>query len=172
MADDLMSLAQLGGYVGPPLTPDPQALAPRPTAPVYTDPTTWGRRYRSGDPKGMGFFGPLVHANGGVMSELSLEDMIDGKLVEYPSIVPTLTEAELRTLLRLKDKERPPRSVMEKALAFARARVAAGRSTFAEPGETRADRFPQLPRAIVASPPTSDPSLYDLAGLVRETGPR
>ena len=172
MPDDRVSLARLAGYLGPPVSQDPQALQVAPSAPVYTDPTTWGRRYRSGDPKGMGFFGPLVDANGGVMSELSLEDMIGGKLVEYPSIVPTLTAGELRTMLRLKDGQRPPRSVMEKALAFARTRVAAGKSTFAEPGETRYDVFPELPRAIIATPPASDPSLYDLAGLVRETGPR
>lgn len=88
-----------------------------------------------GTAKGAGYFGELKRPDGGVSTELSVEmdDVIGGK--PFPLIVPTLTKSELDTVLSLKDGERAPKSIMDKAISHAEKRVKEGKSPFAGQGE-------------------------------------
>lgn len=96
--------------------------------------TSFGPR-QDGTQKGEGYFGVLKRPDGNVSTELSVGVEINGKEVEVPAIVPTLTKNELDRLLSLKESDRIPDSIMDKAVSHARKRIAAGKSPFAEPGE-------------------------------------
>jgi len=89
-----------------------------------------------GTPKGRGFFGALKRPDGGVMTEYSIGVNIDGRDLEIPTLVPTLTKSERDLLLRLPDGELPPRSIQDKAIQFARKRLSEGKPVFAEPNES------------------------------------
>jgi hypothetical protein len=192
MPDPMQSLTEfVTGQQRQPGFPEPE-MAISHARPIYTDPNTWGRRDLDQSEKGLGYFGPLVTKSGGVMSELSESSTMNGRLVEYPLVVPTLTPDELQHLLMMDPDARVPRSISEKARVFARTRLAAGLSPFAQPGETRVDRYPHLPRAIVQPPDergilvgkqylersqfppiaVSHPSLINLASLARPQEPR
>ena len=98
------------------------------------DPSSWGKR-ADGSTKGRGFLGVLKRPDGGISTELSVGVSIDGKDMEIPSLVPTLTPAEVHTMLSLKEGEKPPKSVVDKAVKFAISRMKAGKSVWAQPGE-------------------------------------
>lgn len=119
----------------------------------------YGNRYNNGDPstakpKGLGFFGPLKRADGGVMSEYSVGVEIDGKETEIPTLVPTLTKAEVSHILAMKDGDKLPEAIVEKARKFAEQRIAQGKDPFAGPGEQQA-LYPDLKRE--AAPQTRAP---------------
>ena len=88
-----------------------------------------------GTQKGRGYFGPLRTPDGGTMTELSVGFNIDGREVDVPALVPTLTRGEVRAVLNAKQGQRLPQSVYVKAEAFARDRLARGLSPFARPEE-------------------------------------
>jgi len=85
-----------------------------------------------GTRKGNGYFGPLRAADGSVMTELSVGVEIDGKQVEIPAIVPTLSRAELDHLLKTGE---PTDAIVDKAVAHARKRIADGKNPFADPAD-------------------------------------
>src|SRR6266853_6195678 len=108
-----------------------QPATPPPAAPDYV----YCPRYGTNTPKGLGYFGPLALPDGGVKGEWSVGVTIDGKQTEIPSIVPTLTKDELAKILTMKPSDPWPPSVLQKAIAHARQRIAAGKDPFAGPGE-------------------------------------
>jgi hypothetical protein len=91
--------------------------------------------------KGSGFFGPID----GRMTELSgssgryriSKPYTDKEDLLYPSMVPTLSDAELSNLTNesLADSERFTPQIWDKAEAHARQRLAQGKSPFAQAGE-------------------------------------
>ena len=93
-----------------------------------------------GTPKGDGFLGALPRPDGSVSSEISIGVNIDGKEVDIPTLVPTLSQSERQWLLTndLSDPKKIPGSIIDKAIAFARPRLAAGKSPFAGAGESPA----------------------------------
>jgi hypothetical protein len=95
----------------------------------------YGNRYNSKEPKGLGFLGPLKHKSGGVMSEFSIGVNLGGQEMEIPSIVPTLSREEVKTLLNMSDGDKMPKSVVDKAVKFASERIVKGLSPFASVGE-------------------------------------
>lgn len=106
-----------------------------------------------GTPKGTGFLGVLQRSDGGVMTEYSIADSENPKLrgpkgeyLDYPTLVPTLTREEVRTVLGLKEGQPVPESIKQKAEAHALARIDAGKSPFAQPGEQQA-LYPDIARA-------------------------
>jgi hypothetical protein len=130
--------------IGSDLTAWRQGTPPAP-APDYG----YGNRYNSTEPKGLGYFGPLQRPDGtGIMGEFSVGLPINGKEMEVPSMVPTLTHDELVAILRAKEGEPLPASIYQKAGAYAQQRLAAGRSVWAQPGE-QSDAYPDLPRAPI-----------------------
>lgn len=125
-----------------------------------------------GTTKGQGFFGPVRHASGHDATELSISDgpptsraYTDKNDMLYPSMVPTLTQDELNTVLGGGD--RFPESVYDKAEAYARGRLAAGKSPFAGPGEQYPapgyeDQFQRAyPNAVLSYPDRTVGYEYD-----------
>lgn len=114
------------------------------------DRTQWNPR-PDGTPKGDGFLGALERPDGGVMSEFSVADSEQlrdarGGYLDYPTLVPTLNDAEVSFLLNMRDGDRIPSSIYQKAEAFAIARKKAGKPVFAGPGEQRYDVAPDFRR--------------------------
>ena len=105
--------------------------------------------------KGLGFFGDMAikRADGGSggMTEFSRADYLpDGgdELVDYPLIVPTLTESQLRYLLEegWKDDAEIPQEIERAARNHAQQRINAGKSPFAAPNEANLNIFPSIER--------------------------
>lgn len=107
----------------------------------------WGKR-EDGTDKGYGFLGLLKRPDGGVSSEISVGVQINGKEVEIPTMVPTLTRAEVQKLLSIKldgSADEIPDAIVDKAVAFAKKRIAAGKSPFAGPDESPTVSGPAAP---------------------------
>lgn len=81
-----------------------------------------------------------------VMSEYSVGVPIGGKEMDIPTLVPTLTHAEVDTLLHLKEGEAIPASIIRKAAHHAYQRLSKGQPVFATDGEQNTDLFPNLKR--------------------------
>jgi hypothetical protein len=105
--------------------------------------------------KGTGYFGDMAikGANGesGGMTEFSRADYLpDGgdELVDYPIVVPTLTESQLRYLLEegWKENAKIPEEIEIAARNHAQQRINAGQSPFATPDEANWNRFPNIAR--------------------------
>ena len=89
---------------------------------------------RDGTKKGTGFLGILERPDGRVSTELSIGVQMDGKEIEIPSLVPTLSQEEVDSLLAGGEITE---DIARKAIDFARKRMRAGKSPFLEPGEDR-----------------------------------
>lgn len=102
-----------------------------------TDTGKYGLR-NDGTAKGSGWLGELkIPGTNSVATEYSIGVNINGKEMEIPTIVPTLTKAELNQLLvDIKNNKQPSKAIVDKAVAFAKERVKAGKSPFAEQGDT------------------------------------
>lgn len=90
-----------------------------------------------GTPKGRGYLGEIQLPNGDVATEYTIGVDIDGKEVEIPTLVPTLTEDEV-ALMRddiIPNHKPVPRAIAEKAIAHAKQRMADGLSVFIEEDE-------------------------------------
>lgn len=111
----------------------PGQAAGRGLAPVAGVGGKWGAR-ADGTEKGDGYFGPLQmkDGSGSVATEISVGVNIDGREMEVPTLVPTLTQAERDHLL---SGQAPTQEIVRKAAEHARGRIAAGKSPFAQPGE-------------------------------------
>lgn len=104
--------------------------------PTKDDVATYGTR-EDGSPKGPGFFGGLRHPEG--MAQYSTEfsittnlKSVPGKDVAIPLLVPSLSMEEIEYLVK---GGKPTRAIVDKAAAYADARVAKGLSPFATFGE-------------------------------------
>jgi len=86
-----------------------------------------------GTKKGNGFLGALQRPDGDVSTELSVGVRINGKETEIPSLVPTLTKGEIDHLLKGGE---PTPQIVQKAVDFAKKRIADGKSPFAGPNES------------------------------------
>ena len=86
-----------------------------------------------------GFLGPVENtAQGGTMTEVSIGTEINGKKMEIPTMVPTLTEDEVKTLSSMKlegNAKNIPESIIIKAKEHARMRLDQGKSPFYQDGE-------------------------------------
>lgn len=89
-----------------------------------------------GSQKGNGFLGPLRRPDGGVMTEYSVGVEINGKEMDIPTLVPTLTKREINHILNIKEGDRLPPEIIDKAVAFAEKRIKEGKPVFAEPNES------------------------------------
>ena len=105
---------------------------------------SWTRA--DGTPKGNGFLGVLKRPDGKVSSEISIGVLIDGKETEVPTLVPTLTSVERNWLLThdISDPSKIPMPIQQKAIDFAKTRIAAGKSPFAGPDDVPAPTPPAL----------------------------
>jgi hypothetical protein len=106
----------------------------------------FGRR-PDGSPKGAGFLGVLKRPDGGVMTEYSVGVEINGKEMDIPTLVPTLSNDEVQQILRMKETDRIPDSIVEKARAHAEKRLSEGKPVFATDDESP-DSFSMRPLII------------------------
>jgi hypothetical protein len=88
--------------------------------------------------KGTGYLGELQRPDGKVSTEISVDVNIDGRKVAIPTLVPTLTHQEVNQLLSMKDGDAKaiPKPIIDKAVAFAKQRMAVGKSPFADASES------------------------------------
>jgi len=87
--------------------------------------------------KGLGYFGQLKRPDGYVSTELSIGvtgPEFNWKETEIPALVPTLTRAEIDSLLA---GDEPTPAIIEKAKQHALMRIKGGLSPFAQLGEQR-----------------------------------
>jgi len=87
-----------------------------------------------GTPKGQGFLGPLQIPGGKVASEYSVGVNIDGREMDIPTLVPTLTKDELALMVNdiIPNKKMPPESIIKKAVDHAMQRRKQGQPVFRE----------------------------------------
>jgi hypothetical protein len=87
--------------------------------------------------KGLGYFGEIKLPNGQVATEYSVGVNLDGKDVEIPTLVPTLTKKELDMMVKdiIPNGKDVPESIMQKAAEHARIRMKKGKPVFATPNE-------------------------------------
>ena len=95
-------------------------------------PERYGKR-NDGTAKGRGYFGEIQLPNGGVATEYSVGVEIDGKETEIPTLVPTLTKDELKTMVEdvIPNGKKVPDEIVKKAAEHAKARMKSGLSPFA-----------------------------------------
>jgi len=86
-----------------------------------------------GTKKGPGFLGELKAPDGKVSTELSIGVKLKGKETQIPTLVPTLTKAEIAHLLNGK---KPTDVIVQKAIKHAKQRIAQGQSPFKESAAT------------------------------------
>jgi hypothetical protein len=101
-----------------------------------------------GTTKGNGWRGVLKASDGSDVTEYSISSeavKVKGKEIEFPTIVPTLTDAEVKLMLTdiIPNRKRVPDAIFNKAVAHAKKRIKAGKSVFAETGDYK-------PEAVVA----------------------
>jgi hypothetical protein len=101
-----------------------------------------------------GFLGPVENkAQGGTMTEVSVGIEIEGKEMEVPTMVPTLTPEEIDTLANMQlegNAKNIPQSIIIKAKEHAIKRLKEGKSVYYVDGEER-EEFSQ--GGMVPMPP-------------------
>jgi hypothetical protein len=114
-----------------------------------------------GTPKGTGFLGVLKDSTGNDVTEYSIssEDVVvNGKQIDFPTIVPTLTKQEVQLMLTdiIPNNKRIPDAIYKKAVEHAKKRVAEGKPVFAEqatPAAPPATITTDVPAAGVTTSP-------------------
>jgi hypothetical protein len=107
----------------------------------------YGLRYGSNEPKSEGFLGPIP-VKGGMASEYSISVPINGKEMEIPSIVPTLSEEQLGRLTKsINEGKYPDPDIEEAAIAHAKMRLQQGLSVFSN-GKSPAPSGPLVPESL------------------------
>jgi len=97
--------------------------------PLGKQPTNnYGLR-EDGTAKGRGWMGPIKTTDGSIMTEKSIGVNFDGKEILIPLIVPTLNLLEIE---KLKRNEQATPEMIKKAADFAKQRIAARKSVWAE----------------------------------------
>lgn len=135
-----------------------------PTNDPAANPANWDKR-ADGSDKGQGFLGLLKRPDGKVSSEISIGVEVNGKEVEVPTMVPTLSQSQLDYLMThpVGEGHPIPRDIVQKATDYARQRIDAGKSPFAGPNERVGlgktividlNQSSRIPNALPASEPT------------------
>ena len=90
-----------------------------------------------GTKKGNGYLGVLSLPNGGVTTEYTVQSnavKIDGKRIDFPTLVPTLTQKEVDLMVNdiIPNGGDIPEEIMQKAIKHAKKRIKEGKSVFAD----------------------------------------
>ena len=108
--------------------------------------------------KGTGWLGELKLPNGGVATEYTMQsDAVkdaDGKRIDFPTLVPTLTKDEVDMMVNdiIPNNKSVPDEIVQKAVDFARMRLANGMSVFANDGNASASENPPSAPAAPEQP--------------------
>ena len=108
-----------------------------------------------GTKKGDGFLGVLQLPNGDVATEYSTQSnsvKVNGKRIDFPSLVPTLTPEEIELMVNdiIPNNRDVPQNIMQKAVDHARMRLRQGKSVWATTAESKQG-------AIESQPPPEYP---------------
>ena len=114
----------------------------------------YGLRH-DGTAKGSGYFGELKRPDGNISTELTIGVNINGKEMEIPSLVPTLSEKQKEWLLTHNNEDKTPDDIVKVATEHAKQRLKAGLSIFHDTPE----------------PVTSDKGAVGAAQVMKDTGP-
>ena len=125
-----------------------------PTGQYSKDTKFYGLRH-DGTAKGSGYFGELKRPDGDISTELTIGVNINGKEMEIPTLVPTLSEKQKDWLLTHPANEKLPDDIEKAAVAHARQRLKEGLSVFHDTPE----------------PVTSDKGAVGAAQVMKDTGP-
>lgn len=88
-----------------------------------------------GSRKGSGWLGPHKTASGSDVTEYSIGVTIDGKQMDIPTMVPTLSDTEIKQVLTAAEyDEFPNREIVTKAIDHARKMLSEGKGVFAPEG--------------------------------------
>jgi hypothetical protein len=103
-------------------------------APENSSPSRGYGPRADGTQKGSGFLGEQKLPDGRVATEYSVGVNLDGRDIEIPTLVPTLTPQEKQMMVSdiIPNRKPVPKQILDKAVAFARQRMASGQSPFAE----------------------------------------
>lgn len=93
-----------------------------------------------GTPKGEGWLGVLPMADGNVATEYSMQSQavkVGDKMVDFPTLVPTLSSEEVNLMLSdiIPNRKPIPEPIVQKAIKHAKGRLDKGLSPFKELGE-------------------------------------
>jgi len=93
-----------------------------------------------GTPKGEGWLGVLPMADGSVVTEYSMQSRavkVGDKMVEFPTLVPTLSSEEVNLMLSdiIPNRKPIPEPIVQKAIEHAKGRLNKGLSPFKELGK-------------------------------------
>ena len=134
-----MDVSRFNSAIGAvPTTKAPSLEAPAATvatAPIAA-PVDYGNRV-DGTKKGTGFLGEIKMADGRVATEVSVGVNINGKDVEIPTLVPTLS-AEQKSFIAGGGDPRTRPDIIRAATDYASKRIADGKSPFNEPAKASA----------------------------------
>ncbi len=95
-----------------------------------------------GTQKGTGFLGVLQIEGDNTTSEFSVQSdavKVNGKRIDFPTLVSTLTQAEIDLMVNdiIPNRKAIPEAIMQKAIKHAKKRLKEGKSVFFEEGENR-----------------------------------
>ena len=93
-----------------------------------------------GTAKGNGYLGVLKASNGSDVTEYSISSgdvKVNGKEIDFPTIVPTLSKSEVSLMLNdiIPNNKPIPDAIFRKAVTHAKQRIKEGKSVFAETGD-------------------------------------
>lgn len=106
--------------------------------------------------KGSGWLGELKTSDGGVATEYSAQSdavKVDGRRIDFPSLVPTLTPEEVKTMTDdvIPNHKAAPEGIMQKAVDHALLRLGQGASVWANDGNPpAADRPAYMAQRAIA----------------------
>ena len=122
-----MGIPQMPNVLAPPSL---NALAREGYRPQkHTRGKTYGNRQQGG-PKGNGWLGHQMRPDGAVMTEYSMGVDFGNGEIDIPTLVPTLTQQEMNTLLTHTPKDKMPESIRKKAIDHALKQMRQGLSPF------------------------------------------
>jgi hypothetical protein len=95
-----------------------------------------------GTQKGSGYFGELKLPNGKVATEYSMQSdavKVDGKRIDFPTLVPTLSQEQVQKMVTdiIPNNKPVPDDIAQKAVDFAKLRLSQGKNVFAQDGEAQ-----------------------------------
>jgi len=137
---------------------DPKVVIQTPKITTQEKPLTKDDVRADGSKKGNGFLGVLQRPDGNVSTEISVGVEIDGKEVEIPTLVPTLTKEEVNYLLT-NDIQNPKslfdtpigKSILNKSKEFAKERISRGVSPFYQEGEEKTPTTPPVNKTPISN---------------------
>jgi len=110
----------------------------------------YGKR-PDGSDKGEGWLGPIDLGNGNVATEYTNQSqsvLVDGKQIDFPTLIPTLTKDELEEMRKIMAAGKDvPGPIMQKAVDHALKQLAEGKSVFMQP-PTMGDKVNEAIRMI------------------------